>query len=914
MKRFLLLLFFLCAFPATASHIVGGEFEIKYISANKYLIRLILYFDDAHANPLAKDPNVTPRIFRKSDNAFIMNAFLPLVKEEHVEYTSPDCTIGDLETLKIYYEATFTFSNQQFSDPEGYYIAWERCCRNYGIDNVYSEDPQSPFTFTGKFAGQTFYLEFPPIVKDGEPFINSTPRLFPPLSDYACPLRKYYVDFAGTDDDGDSLVYSLTTPLNTFAATALPLTSPGPYPLVQWRPGYSINNIAGGNPDLAISEDGFLTITPGQPATPAPGDYGDLMVFAVKCEEFRDGVKIGEVRRDFQMLILFACPVADPPQILGKKLSDGAFTYDENMVVSFANTVSDDQRCIEVQISDEDSKKVSLKEKDNKKESIKIRAVALNFKNKTLSDEILPAEKSAVLVDGSTEDFKICLDKCPYIIGSPYQIGIVAYDDACALPLSDTLKILVDVEPPPNQAPIFTTSDVTDIQNEGDPNSYAIHGYDPDGDPLIVSIANDGFSLAATGMTLVNTPTGPDEYSATLNWDTKCDVYDFTKKTSFELKFNIDDMDECNVPLKDEMKIKLQVVLPGNADPIISTNLSPDQVANGVEKKVFDELDFDVFGNDSDNDQLVLSATGLGYNMATYSMAAPQDADRGHVETHFNWDILCNLMNLEAKDVFDVRFIVVDNANKCRFYKADTLDIKIKVTPPDNEKPVLTLVNNNPDLVFSNNEQSVILGQQISFGVISNDPYVAPKNDHIKIELIGAEGSVEPQGYEFAPAEGDGSASTTFVWNPDCSIFQNGVYENDYTFTFRTYDDRCFNMKADTVELKLNIKDVDGGDTKFIPPNVVTANGDGCNDFFAMEGLEDLGPCKGNTTITLPNLPKDNCYGRFVEIQVYNRWGGEVYKSENRNFRWYPDEPAGVYFYTLKFSHKEYKGTISVRN
>ena len=79
-------------------------------------------------------------------------------------------------------------------------------------------------------AGQTFYLEFPPVVKDGQPFINSSPRLFPPLNDYACPRKPYYVDFAGVDDDGDSLVYSLVTPLSTHSIIAIPPLLPAPYP------------------------------------------------------------------------------------------------------------------------------------------------------------------------------------------------------------------------------------------------------------------------------------------------------------------------------------------------------------------------------------------------------------------------------------------------------------------------------------------------------------------------------------------------------------------------------------------------------------------------------------------------------------------------------------------------------------
>ena len=236
-----------------------------------------------------------------------------------------------------------TLLDNVYNDPQGYYIVWQRCCRNYQITNIYSEAPLSGDPADPNAAGQTFYLEFPPVVKKGVKFYNSSPRLFPPLNDYACPFKPYYVNFAGVDDDNDSLVYSLVTPLNTLSTLALPSAEPGPYPLVRWRPGYSLSNIINGAPDLRITTDGFLTAT----AT-AQGLY----VFAVKVEQYRDKQKIGESRRDFQMLVVDGCQPAQPPQILGKKLADTGFTFDNTMAVSFDNTVADGSRCIQVRVSD----------------------------------------------------------------------------------------------------------------------------------------------------------------------------------------------------------------------------------------------------------------------------------------------------------------------------------------------------------------------------------------------------------------------------------------------------------------------------------------------------------------------------------------------------------------------------------
>lgn len=257
--------------------------------------------------PSAKDPSATVSIFRKRDNVLMSSITLVLSDESNVPYTQPECSKGELVTRKLVYTNLLTLSPDHFNDPEGYFVVWERCCRNYSITNIFSGNPQLGQTA----AGQTFYLEFPPVVKNGAPFHNSSPRLFPPLSDFACPSKPYYVDFAGIDDDGDSLVYSITTPLNTTTSDALPPVSPGPFPPVIWKSGFSLTNIINGFPDLRISKEGLLTAT--------PRTLG-LFVFAVKVDEYRAGEKIGESRRDFQMLVDDLCPQSEPPVITGKNL------------------------------------------------------------------------------------------------------------------------------------------------------------------------------------------------------------------------------------------------------------------------------------------------------------------------------------------------------------------------------------------------------------------------------------------------------------------------------------------------------------------------------------------------------------------------------------------------------------------
>jgi hypothetical protein len=896
MKKGILIVLCVLALKASGSHIVGGEFELLYLSPNKYRLNLIYYFDVINNGfngvpPQVQEPTITAAIFRKIDNVFIRNVVLTYSSTTKVSYTQPSCSKGEIITDKIIYTATITLEDAIFNSPQGYYVIWERCCRNYTITNIFSDPPTG--TNSPNSAGQTFYLHFPPIVVNGERFINSSPKLFPPLNDYACPKRPYYADFAGTDDDGDSLVYTLATPLSTHTTVAVPPLQPFPPPSVTWRSPYSFGNIVGGAPDLKVSDAGFLTVTP---------TTTGLFVFAVKCEEFRKGLKIGEVRRDFQMLVV-DCPLADPPKILGKKLSDINYAYDNAMSVTFSNDVTDDNRCIEVRVSDADASKAD----QNFTENISIRAIALNFK-KNVSN-ILPTETSAVLTNGSTKTFRICFDKCPPFEGGPFQVGIVAYDDACSLPLSDTLRVTVNLEPPDNTNPFFTTPDVDKIVNEGQLVEFPIEGVDLDGDNLVVGMVTDGFALDKVGMKLDYTNVN-GKLSGKLIWDSKCNIYDFTKKTNFLIRLFIEDMDDCLYTHPAVMTFKLAILLPGNSDPLISTDLPPEALENGITKQIYDKIEFNVFGKDADKDLILLRGNGVGYNFSSFAMTFPKVSGSPNptIQSKFTWNLACEKFNHKAKSDFDLRFIVVDSTNKCRFYKSDTLTLRVKVLPPDNNKPNLTVTNTNPDLKFVNNEQSIILGQQISLGLNTTDIDVAPQ-DNVTIDLIDAEGNVPPEGYLFEPASGTGSASTTFSWLPTCSIFQNGVYENNYTFKFRTVDNRCITAKADTVEVKINVKDVDGADHDFLPPNVITPNGDSYNEFFAMVRQDP------ETGELIDILPLDNCVGKFVGISIYNRWGKEIFASESRDFRWYPkNEAAGIYFYTLKYSNRDYKGNITLRN
>lgn len=910
MRRLILILLLATPFLGKASHIVGGEFELIHLSGNSYRLNLILYFDLFNGNPGAKDNSVTARIFRMDDNAVMLNVFLPLISESAVMYSQPECSIGDLQTNKLTYSTIITLSPNTFNHPKGYYISWERCCRNYTITNVYSEVP----TPGAIYAGQTFYLEIPPVVKNGEPFIDSSPRLFPPLSDYACVGKPYYVDFGGTDDDGDSLVYSLVTPLNTLTPDALPpvdgLPRPKPfgknsYPSVTWKPAFGLNRVMGGAPDLAISNEGFLTVTPTQTG---------LFVFAVKCEEFRDGVKIGETRRDFQMLSV-VCKTAVPPIIKGRMFGDPDFNYRETMNITFAPNTPDAQRCIEVQISDEDIHN----DFDNFKEKIKIRAKAIGNK-KNINEVILPTIKTATLTEQSTTaTFSICFDECPLIPNTPYQIHIIASDDACALPLLDTLRMTVTVQTPPNTPAHFIEPDTEIIEslNEGDPKkNWPVKVVDDEGDELTVSYKTDGFSLAGVGMDFDFTQFFPGIVDDTLSWDPACDKYDFSVKRNFDITIYADDNDFCSYNPPDSVHFNLTMIPPPNADPVIDTDITlvySERFADGGAYRIFEKIEFNVFGHDDDvGYPIFLQAFGIGYQMIDYEMDFLGATGSGDISSHFTWPLECSLFDLAEKDSFNIQFIVVDKSNKCKIYQADTVDVALKILPPINSPPEITMQNLHPETTDGLNTATSFWGNAIEILLTGTDPNETPVMDEIKMEMIEASGNVEPTGYSFAPVSGFKEIESKFVWTPDCSIFQNNIYLNAYEFKFRVYDDHCESATADTITVLLNVKDFTSTDDEFQPANAITPNGDNFNDFFALDGYDPR--TNGTDPDEEIGLPLDNCLNRFEYINIYNRWGKLVFTSTNRYFRWHaPNAGAGVYYYFVRFTNKDYKGAVMVR-
>ena len=78
--------------------------------------------------------------------------------------------------------------------------------------------------------------------------------------------------------------------------------------------------------------------------------------FFFKAEEFRDGVKIGESRRDFQMLVVDGCNPPDPPEALVKIPGQDDF-YREDDTIYY---VASQPKCFDLFVTDDIGTNVTL--------------------------------------------------------------------------------------------------------------------------------------------------------------------------------------------------------------------------------------------------------------------------------------------------------------------------------------------------------------------------------------------------------------------------------------------------------------------------------------------------------------------------------------------------------------------------
>ncbi len=229
-----------------ATHIMGGQITAKQVSGLQYEVTFVAYRDiSGSPMPFFAKPEYKNNNFSSST---ILN--VPLFG-----------TVSLLNGVEEYtYIDTFSFPSNG-----SYTIQWEDCCRNGSIVNM-----ANPWS-------ESLYLST--VVAVDSASSNSTPVFLNAPETLAQLNNLYSYNPLPFDADGDSLAWSLVTPLSGSAAPVAGYVLPHADTIQL----FSLN--------AATGEISWM-----------PDMMGNF-VFSFLVEEFRGGVKIGEIRRDMRILV-----------------------------------------------------------------------------------------------------------------------------------------------------------------------------------------------------------------------------------------------------------------------------------------------------------------------------------------------------------------------------------------------------------------------------------------------------------------------------------------------------------------------------------------------------------------------------------------------------------------------------------
>lgn len=279
-KCVLFLVLFASVSNLNATHIIGGEMNYTCLGDDNYEIELTIYRDCFYGNPNAFFDNPAYIGVFNANNQLVGNLQLPLLNNDTIPAVLNDPCLFVPADVCVHTTTYRGVINLPFV-AGGYQLAYERCCRNETILNIV--DPLNAGAIYNTF-----------ITEEAMQQCNSSARFteWPPL--FVCVNEPIDWDHSAFDIDGDSLVYSLCTPLSGGSQAdpkPVPTNNP-PYDNVIWNdPAYNLDNLLGGVPLTIDRQTGRLTAIPG-----IMGQF----VIGVCVEEFRDGVMISQTRRDFQ--------------------------------------------------------------------------------------------------------------------------------------------------------------------------------------------------------------------------------------------------------------------------------------------------------------------------------------------------------------------------------------------------------------------------------------------------------------------------------------------------------------------------------------------------------------------------------------------------------------------------------------
>ena len=813
------------------------EFLEHYVfEANVYLVP---------GSVFAPPASFTGYVYRLRDQVLVDEITLRLDGFNSLAYSNPDCSpeLDDFfqtEVHKLSYSASiFTTSFHEpdidkYADEGGYFMVVP--VAPYGESRNYDVKPKPISSADEELY---LYMEFPRLVDETfTPMtsINSSPELNPVANDFAIKDQPYYVILGGGDEQGDEVRMSVVDPLsfhpefrrNRGAPDTL-FTLPK-FHKMDLFPGFDPDRQIPSDPRISVSTSGILTLTPTEKTPQAFKPF----FYSVLFEEYRDNKKIGEVRRTFKVTVFDE----DDLDFINLSVKPKVDAYDYN-----STDVVGDNDEIHIPANEIDKKVDLLITDQDLEEVVFLQAIPVNFRDPRFSSRLSILSDSINGTD--TLRVSLDLDDCPVFKDEPLIIDVVAIDDACAVPLADTLRLTVFIENLNVEPKFDLPDDEINVQiNEGDSYTLNIPINDANNDLIVLDTAGLGFDPSAQGMILTNTVDEAGRHEAFFEWHTDCTQNSFSDKTSFTLLFIAEDLDDCNFVDSDTLKLNIDVGLPVNAKPSIS---SPRVTApiQEIEFSMNEPLCIDINGFDADNDPVSLRAvTPFWFTLDDYEMEFEEKVDVGRVTSQFKWNPNCDNVDVTV-GAYEIQFVAED-LDKCSIQHADTITIRLKM------KEVLP---------------------EVAVNIETDQPGCRREDGRIRLDYVSGQGCFS---YELTDDQGSLiSYNDQFSGEDDFNIGQL----NEGFYYLKSVNQVTGFERIDTLALPQLCLEV-------ITPNVFKPDASGKNAYFSV----------------LPSKVVDS-----FKITIYNRWGKPVFISEDKNFKWdgtFNGEPLpmGTYRYEMVFN------------
>ncbi|TSA49392.1 MAG: gliding motility-associated C-terminal domain-containing protein [Sphingobacteriales bacterium] len=276
MRKIYTLIFVLISFfhnNTQASHIMGMDISYKCLGNNTYHITLSFYRDCAGF--VTPGPTLSINYSSVScgqSGTLVLNQVGTVTNVSPIcaaQASQTTCSGGTLPGVEQYiYEGDLTFPTVC----NDWIVYYEDCCRNSAITNI---------------AGASSYgIRIEARIDNTNNLCDNSPVFTTLPIPYICANQPYNYNHGAFDIDGDSLVFTLISPMDWLGGAPIPYIFP-------FASSYPLSTTTGSV--IFNSSTGQMSFTP---------DATQITVVAVRVDEYRNGVWVGSTTRDIQLSVI----------------------------------------------------------------------------------------------------------------------------------------------------------------------------------------------------------------------------------------------------------------------------------------------------------------------------------------------------------------------------------------------------------------------------------------------------------------------------------------------------------------------------------------------------------------------------------------------------------------------------------